>query len=223
MNLFYNLLKHRLIVMWLFLFLIPIGCREVIPDNPTGELESGSESHITLSPQPGSPRSEQKLEVTLEPGDIIDIKFFQIPALNETQMVLPNGKITLQLVNEVYVQGKTPAQVREELSELYSSKLNKTDISVIVRDLPGRVVYVGGEVKTPGVIEMPGRLTALEAIMKAGGFNLEFVKVKKVIVIRQNDRKWQRFLINLKTVLDGKNIPEPFYLEPRDSVIVPRY
>lgn len=218
MNLYYNFFKHRLITMWLFLFLIPIGCRDVIPDKSIGELESGSESHITLSPQ-----SDPKLQVTLEPGDIIDIKFFQVPELNETQMVLPNGTITLQLVNEVYVQGKTPAQIRDELIRLYKSKLKKTEISVIVRDLPGRVVYVGGEVKNPGVIEMPGRLTALEAIMKAGGFNLEFAKVKKVIVIRQNDRKRQRFLLNLKTVLAGKTIPEPFYLEPRDSVIVPRY
>ena len=46
-------------------------------------------------------------QVALVAGDVIEVKFFYTPELNETQTVRPDGKIMLQLVGEVKVEGKT--------------------------------------------------------------------------------------------------------------------
>jgi len=171
-------------------------------------------SAIELEPEPAP-------KVTLAPGDVIDIKFFYTPELNHTQAVRPDGKITLQLIGEVEAEGKTPSELRAELLELYLPHLKKPEVAVIVRSLRNRRVYVGGEVNTPGLIDMPGRLTALEAIMEAGGFNMLTAEVRNVVIIRHKDGRRYGGALDLEEALEGKEV-KPFFLEPYDIVYVPQ-
>jgi len=186
----------------------------------------GPVSTAGAEPDPAQSSAEQSAigtEVILNPGDVLDIKFFHVPELNESQTIRPDGKITLQLVDEVEIEGKTPAEVRDLLVKLYSDKLRQTEITVIVRELPNRVVYVAGEVTQPGVVKMPGKLSALEAIMEAGGFKMEFARMNKVMVIRQKNGERQYHSLDMKAVLSGKKgAMEPFYLKPHDIIYVPR-
>ena len=171
--------------------------------------------------KPSSGKGEPVDRVSLGPGDVIDIKFFYNPELNESQTVRPDGKISLQLVGEVLVYGKTPAELRQELMIMYRPELKRTEIAVIVRSLYDRRIFVGGEVKAPGLIPMPGRLTALEAIMQAGGFDPRTASVSNVIIIRDKDGKRYGGTLDFTKTLNGKEIL-PFYLEPNDIVYVPR-
>ena len=176
-------------------------------------------------PQPASvaepePGIEAGPVVKLAPGDVVEIKFFSIPELNESQAVRPDGKIALQLVGEVDVMGKTPAELREELMKLYVPHLKTPDVTVIVRQFLSRRIYVGGEVREPGSFDMPGQLSALEAIMQAGGFT-NLARLGNVVIIRH--RGGQRFgaSINFRHALAGDVTPQ-FLLEPLDIVFVPR-
>jgi protein involved in polysaccharide export with SLBB domain len=166
-----------------------------------------------------SPSSPPK--VTLGPGDGIDFKFFYNPELNDTQTIRPDGKIVLQLVGEVTAQGKTPAELQDDLKRLYAPQLKNPEIAVIVRSQVDRRIYVGGEVKKPGLIPLPGRLTALEAIMEAGGFDPRTACASNVVLIRHKDGKRYGATINFDEALDGKG-GNPVYLEPNDIVYVPR-
>jgi len=62
-------------------------------------------------------------------------------------------------------------------------------------------------------------LTALEAVMEAGGFNPETADTRRVVVIRNGGR--DRFTLDLQAILDGQST-EPFYLERSDIVNVPK-
>jgi polysaccharide export outer membrane protein len=165
--------------------------------------------------------SEPTPPVTLKPGDEIELKFYNAVELNDIVTVLPDGTVNLQLVGQVVVDGRTPAEVREELISLYATQLKVPEVAVIPRKLYDRRVYVGGEVLTPGVLEMPGRLTVLEAIMEAGGFDLNFAQTSSVIVIRQRDGKRYGCALDLRDDLEGRGT-EPFYLQQHDIVFVPR-
>jgi polysaccharide export outer membrane protein len=160
-------------------------------------------------------------KVTFGPGDVLDVKFFHAPELNESQTVRPDGRITLQLVGEVPVAGKSPDELRAELTRLYTPELKNPEVAVIARSFYERRVYVGGEVKTPGLIAMPGPLTALEAIMQAGGFNARTAQRKNVVIIRHKDGKRYGCALDLSGALKGEE-GRPFYLEPHDIVYVPR-
>ena len=165
--------------------------------------------------------SEAEPTVILGPGDSIDIKFFYNPELNDTQTVRPDGKITLQLVGDVVVRGRTPEELRDYLIRTYTPDLRTPEITVIVRSLSDRRVYVGGEVNKPGMIAMPGRITALEAIMEAGGFKMETAKVSNVVVIRYKDGKYTGSLLDFREALGGRE-DQSFFLNAKDIVYVPQ-
>lgn len=165
--------------------------------------------------------SPDSTQISLRPGDEVEVKFYYTPELDITQMVRPDGKISLQLVGEIEAKGKTPDQLRSELLRLYVSHLKQPEIAVIVRSLLNRKVYVGGEVVTPGVFDMPGETDVLQAVMQAGGFRLPEAEVKNVIVIRHKEGQRYAYPVDLKNALEGR-ISQPFYLQPQDIVYVPR-
>lgn len=161
-------------------------------------------------------------DISLSAGDEVEIKFFYTPQLNEIQTVRPDGKITLQLVGDVVAQGKAPAELRQKLLTLYSSHVKENlEVAVIVRSFLNRRVFVGGQVMTPSVIDIGGRLTALEAIMQAGGFDMRGAELRNIIVIRHKAGQRYGYSLNLKPMLKGGEI-KPFFLQPQDIVYVPR-
>lgn len=159
--------------------------------------------------------------ISFAAGDTMDLKFFYTPELNEPGlMVRPDGKIALQLVGEVAVQGRSPEELAAELSRLYAPHLKRPEVAVIVRTLTNRRVYVGGEVRTPGLVPLPGRLTALEAIMEVGGPVSRTAALSTVLVIRHDGNQRRTFCLDLSGFPKGE-APEPFFLEPFDVVYVP--
>ncbi len=166
-------------------------------------------------PEPAAPA------VKLQPGDSVRIMFTYWPELNEEQTIRPDGKIALQLVGDVDAQNLTPDELRTALMTRYADKLKDPEITVVVTQYTSQRVYVGGEVRTPGLIPIQGRLTALEAIMQAGGFNKGTAQLRNVVLIRERDG--QRFArsIDLREAI-GSPESTPVYLEPYDIVYVPR-
>ena len=161
-------------------------------------------------------------DVILAPGDEVEVKFYYTPELDVRQVVRPDGNLSLLLIGEIKAEGKTPGLLTDELVRWYKPHLKEPQVAVIVRSLYNRRVYVTGQVVTPGVIEMPGRLTLMEAVMGAGGFSLEEADTKHVIVIRKKGGIRCACKIDMGPSLDGKSIHEPFYLFPKDVVFVPR-
>ena len=174
-----------------------------------------TDPHTELQPVP-EPR------LVFAPGDDVEIRFTYAMQFSTSLTVRPDGKIQLPLLKqpEVMVQGKTPAELREELMGLYSPHLKHPEVVVIARALYDRRVYVGGSVNEPGTVDMPGQLTALDAIMQAGGFDMQSAKVKNVIVIRHKDGQRYGCTLDFRDTLKGKMV-KPFYLEPLDIVFVP--
>jgi protein involved in polysaccharide export with SLBB domain len=159
--------------------------------------------------------------VFLQPGDVVEVKFFYTPELDVTQMVRPDGKIALQLIGEVIVQGRTPAEVQQGLMRLYEAHLKDPEIAVVVQSFHNQRVFVSGAVLTPGVIQIPARTTVLEAIMQAGGFNLQEAEVRNVVVIRHKDGQRYAYKLDLRDAIKGEETTA-FFLEPQDIVYVPR-
>jgi protein involved in polysaccharide export with SLBB domain len=159
--------------------------------------------------------------ITLGPGDDIELQFVYLPRFNVSRTIQRDGKIQLPFVDTVMAQGKTPSELREELTRLYSEVLKNPKLMVITRSLAQDRVYVGGEVKEPATLDLSAHMTALEAIMRAGGFDMRSAKVKNVIIVRHKDGQRYGCALDFRDALDGKEA-QPFYLEPYDIVWVPR-
>jgi polysaccharide export outer membrane protein len=157
--------------------------------------------------------------ITLREGDVLKISFPGSANLNTTQPIRRDGMISMPLVGEVKAAGKTPAELEKDLIDLYSTQLVSKEVVVEVQS-SSCPVYVTGSVLRPGRIMSDHPITALEAIMEAGGFDYAKANLKGVEVVRQEGDHPRKFTLNLKQVMEGKT-GEPFYLKPADIIYVP--
>jgi protein involved in polysaccharide export with SLBB domain len=189
----------------------------------TGALLLGVWGCSTIHPavSPEQMAAEPMAEQVLSPGDVVELKFTYNSEMNDTQRIRPDGNITLRFIGDVKAQGKEPGALQQELIKLYTPELKNPSLIVSVKSLRNNLVFVGGEVVRPGNIEMPGRLTAFEAISHAGGFKTQTAAVDSVVVIRSRNGKHYGTRLNFKDILAGKEV-HPFYLRPSDVVFVPQ-
>ena len=147
------------------------------------------------------------------------ISFPGSPNLNSVQQIRTDGKINLPLVGEVAAAGLTPDALQRKLIDLYANQLTTKEVLVEVQS-SSFPVYVTGAVLHPGKISTDHAITALEAIMEAGGPDYTKANLKDVEVIRQSGNQTKHYRVNLKQVIDGKS-GESFYMKPADIIYVP--
>lgn len=155
----------------------------------------------------------------LNPGDVLKVSFPGAPNLDATQQIRRDGRINLTMVGEVRAAGKTPAELEAELMALYAPQLVSKEIKVTVVS-SSFAVFVCGAVMKPGKISPERAVTALDAIMEAGGFDAAKADMRSVKVIRQEGGKATNIVVNLHAVLEGQ-AGDLFYLRPFDIVYVP--
>jgi polysaccharide export outer membrane protein len=155
----------------------------------------------------------------LREGDTLKISFPGAPNLDTTQQVRLDGRITLSMVGEVMAAGRTPGGLEKELLKVYSSQLLSKEVTVTVVS-SSISVFVTGAVIHPGKVVSDHPISALEAVMEAGGFDSAKADMKAVVVIRKEGARTQNYTLNLKLVLEGKQ-NEQFNLKPSDIVYVP--
>ena len=163
--------------------------------------------------------SSASVTYILREGDILRITFPGSPNLNSQQQIRTDGKINLPLIGEVVAAGITPDTLQKKLMDLYAPQLSSKEVTVQVQS-SSFPVYVTGAVLRPGKISTDHPMTALEAVMEAGGFDYIRANLKNVEVIRQEGNQTKNYRLNLKQVMEGK-AGEPFYLKPADIIYVP--
>lgn len=156
---------------------------------------------------------------TLSEGDVIKVSFPNAPNLDTSQQIRRDGRINLNMVGEVVAADKTPAELEAELVKLYAPQLVSKEIKVTVVS-SAYAVFVTGAVLKPGKVTPAKTVTALEAVMEAGGFDLAKANMKAVVVIRHEGGQTQNVKLDLKAALDGKPT-KPFFLKSNDIVYVP--
>ncbi len=155
----------------------------------------------------------------LREGDVLKIAFPGSPNLDTTQQIRRDGKITLQLAGEMNATGITPADLETEIAKAYGSQLISKEVTVTVIS-SSLSVFVTGAVLSPHKVVADHPISALEAIMEAGGFDYTKANMKDVRVIRYENGHQHTYILNLKNVMQGKQ-SEPFYLQPYDIIYVP--
>ena len=186
------------------------GCKTQIP--PTAALKE-------QAAMAGESAAKTNELMNLREGDVLKISFPGSPTLDTTQTIRRDGKITMQLVGDVDAAGMTPVALEKKLVDLYAPQLSSKQVSVQVVS-SSLTVYVTGMVLRPGKVLSDHPLTALEAVMEAGGFDYAKANLKGVTVIRQEGNVMKNYRVNLKDILGGKK-HAPFYLKPDDIVYVP--
>jgi polysaccharide biosynthesis/export protein len=97
-------------------------------------------------------------------------------------------------------------------------ELKRDDVVFIPPDLVNRIKVVGA-VKNPGIIPYTKGMTALDAVLYAGGFT-EFASQNSVVIVRQEGSEVINIKVRLKDVIKSGDIDKNVPLKPGDMVSV---
>ena len=103
------------------------------------------------------------------PEDVLDIQVWGSKELNQTVFVRPDGRMSLPLMGEIAVTGKTVQQLQDHLTTVYKQMVKGALVTVVVNEINSRPVYFIGGFAKPGVMQLTRDLTLLQAISVVGG------------------------------------------------------
>ena len=155
-------------------------------------------------------------------GDELALRFLLNPDLNGPVIVGPDGRGVFPLVSAVKVADLNVDQANAVLSEAYGQILRRPQVEVLITAYGSSQIYVGGEVRMPGVHQIKGQLTTAQAIMTAGGL-APTARAGKVAILRQrpNGQLLMR-QVDLKAYLTKGAAEADFAILPGDLIFVPR-
>jgi polysaccharide export outer membrane protein len=159
-------------------------------------------------------------EYYMRPGDELNIVVTQQQDLGNSStnqspfVVRPDGNVSFPLVGEIHAEGMTVSQFTDVLQQGLARYIVDPDVSVNISKL-GRVrVYVFGEVRKPGAVELEKGHTVIDAIGAAQGFTRDTAK-KKIFLIHQDQPK-SLIPINLNNMLKTGDMSQNVTLREGD-------
>jgi polysaccharide biosynthesis/export protein len=152
--------------------------------------------------------------------DVLSVVFWRDKELTADVTVRPDGNISIPLINDVHASGLTPAQLKDRIAEEAKKYIEDPSVTVVVKEIKSRKVFITGEVRKPGPYPLTSDMTVLQLISIAGGLG-DYAKGEKISIVRNEAGKPQSFKFNYKQVLDGKKLTQNIALRPGDTIIVP--
>jgi polysaccharide biosynthesis/export protein len=153
----------------------------------------------------------------ISPRDILEVSVFQVPDLNKTVQVSDDGNVFLPLIGKISLGDKTTHEAEDTIAaKLKKSYLQSPQVSVFVKQY-GQRVTISGEVKTPRVLSVDGKINLTEAIASAGGYG-DLANPKRVHIARTVNQHIHDMVYDADAIEAGKD-PDPL-LHGGDLVIV---
>jgi polysaccharide biosynthesis/export protein len=159
-------------------------------------------------------------------GDVIEISVWKSPELSVSVPVRPDGRVSVPLLGDVQAAGMTPLALKEDLTRNFKKFITAPEVSVVIKEINSRKVFVTGEVTTPGAFDLQPRTKLMQVLAMAGG--LTPYSKRKVIVLRDNRESREkdappdkRYEIDINAIVSGKRPQDNIVLLPGDTLVFP--
>lgn len=158
-------------------------------------------------------------QTLIEPGDLLSVRFYYTPELNDKLIVRPDGKISLTLFQGLPVAGLTPDQLQQKLVELYASEFKAPVITVHLDKRSTSMVFVTGEVASAGAKPLVSNMTISQILAQSAPLTKR-ADLKSIVLIRQvSEKNFSAYKLDVDWE-SGKD--RDVYMAPGDIVYVPR-
>ena len=179
----------------------------------TGEERAATVASVQLRPTTNN--------YIIGPGDMLAVNVWKEPEISRTLPVRPDGNISLPLAGDLVANGRTPAQLQNDIRQQLLTYFSDPEVTVVVQEAKSHKFNIVGEIEKPGSYVMSNPMTVLDAIAVAGGLR-DFAKATKIYVLRVNaDGSRTKLPFNYKQVIKGNALQDNVELEPSDTIVVP--
>jgi polysaccharide biosynthesis/export protein len=183
----------------------------------------GMRDGVMSAESPGTEPASHDLgwrgQFRLGPGDVLNVFIWKHKELSTIVTVRPDGMITYPLIGEVQASGLTVGEVEERLTKQLKRQIQDPQVTTILEATHSFRVYVLGEVLQPGVFDLKGPVTVVQALAMARGLTT-FASKSKIFVV-QSGKSGLRIPFNYDKYVQGEEVEQNVVLRPGDTVIVP--
>jgi polysaccharide export outer membrane protein len=159
-------------------------------------------------------------DYVIGPDDVLTIVFWREKDLSAEVAVRPDGKISLPLLNDIEAAGLTVEALRLRVTEAAEKLIDQPTVSVVVKQINSRKVFITGMVSKPGPYPLNGPTTVVQLLAMAGGV-LEYAKEKDISIMRTENGRQVSLRFNYDEVKKRKNLEQNIQLRPGDTILVP--
>ncbi len=197
------------------LLLAAVGC------GLTVEAEERQSSPARSSQRPANKTlNASPLIYAIGGGDVLQILVWKEPDFSGDFLVRFDGRITIPVVGDVMIAGRTPEQVSELLEEELGRYIETARVTVTISEANSARIFVIGKVAQQGSFPYIGPIRVVQALALAGGFQ-EFAKKDRIFVIRETQGNLIYFPVDYENLIDRRNLRVNIPLLPGDTIVVP--
>lgn len=185
---------------------------------------SGCATSTDAPPPVAHDQDDDKASYIIGAGDQLQVFVWRNPDLTTSVRVRPDGRISVPLIPDLPVAGKTPSDVAKDIEAKLGEYVKSPNVTVMVADFVGpldQMVRVVGEAGKPQAIPYRRGLTVLDVIISVGGLT-EFAAGNRTTVARRIDGKQEAFRVRLDDLLKDGDISANVEMAPGDIIIIPQ-
>ena len=171
----------------------------------------------SLAQEPAGPARQ---EYRVNAGDTLEISVWKEEDLQREVLVRPDGGMSFPLAGEIRAEGRTVAQIREDLAARLSRFIPDLVLTVTVTDVSGNRIFVVGQVARPGVFIMNPDLDVMQALSLAGG-TTAFASLGNIRILRRQGTQRTAIPFDFTDVSRGRSLEQNIVLQSGDVVVVP--
>lgn len=158
----------------------------------------------------------------LTPSDVIELSFPRVPEFDQVLTVQPDGYVSLKVVGDVRVQGRTIPEFRQQVLEAYEGILREPLVSITLKEFEKPYFVASGEVRTPGKFELRGATTVTQGLALAGGMTAVAKHSQVILFRRYTDELVEVKEIDVKKMMASRDLSEDYLLRPGDTLYIPQ-
>jgi polysaccharide export outer membrane protein len=157
------------------------------------------------------------------PGDSVNVFVWRNPEVSGSFPVRPDGKMTMNLVEDMQASGKTPTQLARDIEKALAKYIQEPIVTVIVGGGVGpfdQQIRVIGEAAKPQALNYREKMSLVDLMIAVGGLT-EFAAGNKAYLLRTENGKQHQLGVRLEDLLKGGDITANVEIRPGDVLVVP--
>jgi polysaccharide biosynthesis/export protein len=157
------------------------------------------------------------------PGDSVQVFVWRNPEVSGSFPIRPDGKMTMNLIEDMQASGKTPTQLARDIEKALAKYIQEPIVTVIMGGGIGpfdQQIRVVGEAAKPQALSFREKMSLIDLMISVGGLT-DFAAGNKAYILRTIDGKQERLGVRLEDLLKGGDISANVDMRPGDVLVVP--
>lgn len=186
-------------------------------------LLAGCSNQPLYPPAPAKADGGSDWNYLLGPGDSVSVFVWGNPEVSGSFAIRPDGKMTMNLAEDMPATGKTPTQLAREIEKVLSKYIQDPIVTVTVGNGVGpysQQIRVLGQATKPQTLSYREHMSLLDLMIMVGGIT-DFAAGNRASILRVVDGKPQQLGVRLDDLIKDADVSANVELRPGDVLIIP--